>query len=193
MYEERPVVLLVMPPINNTTNVEAKDLLFTSILPPLAEAGYYVISPYLSMEIMKAESAYDAELFVDRPLDVFKRYFGCDAVVFSEINKWTKVGFGIEADIRYFIRSAQTGEIIFDRACDLYLDLSFNSNSNTALGALIDLTASAISTAATDHIVAARAANSYIFKDIPRGKYNADYDKDADFRADDQNITATIK
>jgi len=27
MYEEKPLVLLVMPPINNTTNVEAKDLL----------------------------------------------------------------------------------------------------------------------------------------------------------------------
>lgn len=193
MYEERPVVLLVMPPINNTTNVEAKDLLFTSILPPLAEAGYYVISPYLSMEIMKAESAYDAELFVDRPLDVFKKYFGCDAVVFSEINTWTKIGFGIEADIRYFIKSATTGDILFDRTCELYLDLSQNSHSNSGLVALIELAASAISTAATDHIVAARLANEYIFRDIPRGKYNPGYDKDADVQAEDENVRKTIK
>ena len=27
MYEERPVTLLVMPPINNPANVEAKELL----------------------------------------------------------------------------------------------------------------------------------------------------------------------
>ena len=53
MYEEKPVTLLVMPPINNSNNVEAKDLLYTSISQPLAEAGYYVISPHLAMEIFK--------------------------------------------------------------------------------------------------------------------------------------------
>ena len=39
MYDEKPVTLLVMPPINNTTKVEAKELLYTSISRPLAEAG----------------------------------------------------------------------------------------------------------------------------------------------------------
>ena len=34
MYEEKPISLLVMPPINNTANVEAKDLLYTSINKP---------------------------------------------------------------------------------------------------------------------------------------------------------------
>ena len=55
MYEEKPVTLLVMPPINNTNHVEAKDLLYTSIARPLAESGYYVISPFLSMEVLRAE------------------------------------------------------------------------------------------------------------------------------------------
>ena len=36
--EEKPITLLVMPPINNSTNVEAKDLLYTSISRPLVEA-----------------------------------------------------------------------------------------------------------------------------------------------------------
>ena len=96
MYEEKPVTLLIMPPINNTSNVEAKDYLYTSISKPLAEAGYYVISPLLAIDILKSESAYDSENFVDAPLTVFKNYFGCDAVVFSEINQWAKKGFGIQ-------------------------------------------------------------------------------------------------
>lgn len=90
MYGEKPVTLLIMPPINNSTNVEAKDLLYTSISRPLAEAGYYVISPLLAMDILKAESAYDSELFVNASLDIFLKYFGADAVVFSEINSWEK-------------------------------------------------------------------------------------------------------
>ena len=44
LYNEAPVTLLVMPPINNTSNVDAKELLYTSISYPLIEAGYYVIS-----------------------------------------------------------------------------------------------------------------------------------------------------
>ena len=44
MYEAQPVTLVVMPPINNTSNVDAKELLYTSISYPLIEAGYYVIS-----------------------------------------------------------------------------------------------------------------------------------------------------
>lgn len=193
MYEEKPVTLLVMPPINNTANVEAKELLYTSISRPLAEAGYYVVSPLLAMDILKAESAYDAEMFVESPLTMFKDYFGCDAVVFSEINAWAKVGFAIEANIRYFIRSAATGEIIFDRSCDLVLDLQVRTGGDSALSALIDLAASAINTAATDHIVAARKANYYIFNDIPRGKYSPDFGLDQNFAAEKKDISTVVQ
>ncbi len=193
LYDEQPVTMLVMPPINNTSYVDAKEYLYTSISRPLAEAGYYVISPLLAMDILKAESAYDAELFVDAPLTKFKDFFGADAVVFSEINDWTKKGFGIQTTIRYFIKSTKTGEILFDRSCQLYLDLSVDSGSNSALGALLDLAASAINTAATDHIVAARKANYYIFKDIPRGKYHPQFMLDKEVIAELKDIKKTVK
>ena len=193
MYEEKPVTLLVMPPINNSTNVEAKDLLYTSISRPLAEAGYYVISPLLAMDILKAESAYDSENFFDAPLTAFNNYFGADAVVFSIIDSWAKKGLGIQTKIRYVIKSAYTNEILFDRSCDLYLDLSIDSDSKSVLGALIDLAASAINTAATDHIIAARKANYYILRDIPRGKYSPDYMSDKDIIAEEKDIVTIVK
>lgn len=193
MYENMPVTILVMPPINNTSNVEAKDLLYTSISRPLAEAGYYVISPLLAMDVLKAESAYDAELFIDRPLTMFRDYFGADAVVFSEIDDWTKRGFGIDTKIRYIIKSATSGEVLFDRSCDLYLNLQQNSGGTSALSQLVDLAVSAIATALTDHIVAARKANYYIFRDIPRGKYSPDYLQDKDVIAEKKDITAIVK
>lgn len=193
MYEEKPITLLVMPPINNSTNVEAKDLLYTSISRPLAEAGYYVISPLLAMDILKAESAYDSENFFDAPLTAFNNYFGADAVVFSIIDSWAKKGLGIQTKIRYVIKSAYTNEILFDRSCDLYLDLSIDSGSGGALGALIDLAASAINTAATDHIKAARKANYFILRDIPRGKYSPDHMSDKDVIAEEKDIVTIVK
>lgn len=194
MYEEKPLTLLVMPPINNSSNAEAKDLLYPSINRPLVEAGYYVISPLLAMDILKAESAYDAENFFDAPLDIFRNFFGADAVVFSVIDKWTKKGMGIETKIRYVIKSAHTNEILFDRSCDLYLDLSVNSGGSYGLvGALVDLAASAIVTAATDHIVAARRANYYIMQDIPRGKYSPDHMIDKEYSADEKDIATVVR
>lgn len=193
MYEERPVTILVMPPINNTNHVEAKDLLYTSITRPVAEAGYYVISPFLSMEVLRAESAYDAELFIDGKMDQFRQFFGADAVIFSVIDKWEKRGFGIDTKIHYIIKSAKTNDIIFDRSCDLYLDLSVNSGSTGIIGALADLTASALNTALTEHIQAARKTNEYIFLDIPRGVYSPDYQKDNDVKADKKDIKRTVK
>ena len=193
MYEEKPVTLLVMPPINNSANVEAKELLYTSISRPLVEAGYYVISPLLAMDVLKAESAYDAEMFFDAPLTPFRNYFGADAVVFSVIDTWTKKGMGIETKIRYVIKSAHTHEILFDRSCDLYLDLSVNSESKSGLGALINLAASVINTAVTDHIIAARKANYFIFRDIPRGKYSPEHMLDKDEIAEEKDIVARVK
>lgn len=193
MYEEKPVTLLVMPPINNSANVEAKDLLYTSISRPLVEAGYYVISPLLAMDVLKAESAYDAEMFFDSSLSTFQNYFGVDAVVFSVIDTWTKKGLGIETKIRYVIKSAHTNETLFDRSCDLYLDLSVNSGSNGLLGALVDLAVSSINTAATDHIIAARKVNYYILRDIPRGKYSPEYMQDKEVIAEKKDIVARVK
>jgi len=193
MYENMPNTILVMPPINNTSNVEAKDLLYTSISRPLAEAGFYVISPMLAMDILRNESAYDSELFIDKPLARFGEYFGADAVVFSQIDDWTKRGFGIDTKIRYIIKSTATDEVLFDRTCDLYLDLSMNSNSGGLLGVLVDMAASAIVTALTDHIEAARMANYYIFKDIPRGKYSPLYLNDRSYVAEKKDITKTVK
>ena len=193
MYEEKPVTLLVMPPINNSANVEAKDLLYTSISRPLVEAGYYVISPLLAMDVLKAESAYDSERFFDASLSTFQNYFGAEAVVFSVIDSWTKRGLGIDTKIRYVIKSAYTNEILFDRSCDLYLDLAVRSGTGGILGALVDLAASAINTAVTDHIMAARKANYYILRDIPRGKYSPEYMQDKQVIAEEKDVFAIVK
>lgn len=193
MYEEKPLSILVMPPINNTTNVEAKDLLYTSINYPLIEAGYYVVSPHLSLEYMKSESAYDSELFIDGDMAVFARIFGADAVVFSVIDKWEKRGFGIDTKIQYIVKSTKTNDILFERSCDLYLDLQQNSGSGTLLGSIVDLATSALATALTDHIVAARKCNAYIFSDIPRGKYNPQHGLDMETAASEKDADVTVK
>ena len=193
LYDEKPVVLLIMPPINNTTNVEAKDLFFTSVSEPLAEAGYYVLPPLMAMDVLRNESAYDAELFIDAPLGQFKEYFGADAVVFSVIDSWKKVVTGINTKITYIVKSTSTNEVLFERTCNLTLDYTGNNTSGGLLGALIDVAVAAIETAATDHIKAARLANEFIFKDIPVGKYHPRYMQDMEDEAQPKVVSRTVK
>lgn len=193
MYEEKPLTLLVMPPINNSPYPEAKDLLYASITRPLVEAGYYVISPLVAEDVLKAENVYDSEKFFDAPLADFQNLFGADAVVFSVIDSWEKRGFGIATGIRYVIKSAHTNEVLFDRNCDLYLDLSVYSAIGGTLGSVVNLAATAINSATTEHIVAARQSNYFIFSDIPQGKYGPEYMQDQQKGAQEKDIFEIIK
>ena len=198
MYEENPVSILVMPPINNTNNVEAKDLLYTSISQHIAEAGYYVVSPVMAMDVFKNESAYDAEYFIHSSLRKFKEYFGADAVVFAVIDKWAKEGFQIHTVISYIVKSTTTNEILFERSCDMTLNLMKTSSYGNGLagalaGALADVIVSAIDVATTEHIEAARIANMNVFNDIPLGKYSPLYLQDKDLIARDKHVILMLR
>ena len=56
MYDQQPLTVLLMPPINRSTNVEAKEYFHSTLNVPIANAGYYVVPPFLSMEILKKEN-----------------------------------------------------------------------------------------------------------------------------------------
>ena len=55
------------------------------------------------------------------------------------------------------------------------------------------LTITAIKTATTDHIVAARKCNYYIFSDIPRGKYNPSHGLDMETTASKRDTKVKVQ
>ena len=88
--------------------------------------------------------------------------------------------------------------MLFDRTCDLYLDLSVDSRTDKSqnkslLGALLDVALGALNTALTDQIEAARKANYYIFRDLPVGKYDDLYLKDQEIEVDPKDVKKTVK
>ena len=188
MYEEKPVTILVMPPINNSTNADAKEFFYSSLAKPLSEKGYYVVSPFLTMDILKQESAYDSELFINGSLDTFRNFFDVDAVLFTTINRWEKKsGLSyILVDIDYKLKSAKTGEILFER--DGELRVNFSSGGGGLLSMALDM----ISTAVTDHIVAARRCNQFVLADLPEGKYGLNYLNDGNVAAGRKKLKDSV-
>jgi hypothetical protein len=195
IYSEKPLSILIMPPINRSTNVEAKEYFHSTLLVPLANSGYYVIPPFMSMEILKKESAYDAELFLERPLSKFGEIFGADMVLFTVINKWNKssIGAKVTVGVEYIIKSTRTNEILYQREGQIVYDASIRSNSGGMAALLVSMTASAIKTAATNYTKVARACNAYTLIDIPQGKYGPKNMVDSVEMAGKAKFNATVR
>ncbi len=195
VYEEKPIVVLIMPPVNKTVHVEAKEFFYTSLAQPLSEKGYYVISPFLAMDMLRSESAYDSEMFIEGNLSPFNNVFGADVAFFTTINRWEKsvIGNTITVEVEYMMKSTQSNEILFDRKGTLSIDTSLNSgNSLGVLGMLVDLAASAINTALTDKIVAARRCNNYVLRDLPEGYYSPMFNQDQNIEAGEVILSGVV-
>ncbi len=175
MYQQKPVTILVMPPINRSTNVDAKEFFYSTLSVPLDNAGYYVFPPFMTMEILKNESAYDAELFLDANLSKFNQLFGADAVLFTIIKSWNKsvvIGSNVTVEIEYIIKSATTNAVLYHRQGKVIVDTSVQTQAGGLAGLLADVALSALKTAITDYTQVSRAVNKTTLVDLPLGKYD---------------------
>ncbi len=182
MYDQKPLAILIMPPINKSNNVDAKEYFHSTLNVPLCNAGYYTVPPFISMEILKKESAYDAEMFINNPVNKFGEIFGADVALFTVIHKWDKSALAavVLIEIEYIFKSTSTGEILYQRKGSVTYDTSVQVNGGGLAGALIGMAASAINTAVTKYVEVARACNAYTLIDIPTGKYNPKFGLDGE-------------
>ena len=195
MYEEKPTSIVIMPPINQTNSVEAKEFFYTTMYMPLTEKGYYVFSPYLTMEMLQSESAYDSEMFLEGDLGSFKNVLGADAAIFTIIKSWDRnslLGY-LTVGVEYILRSTATGETLYHREGLIQVDTSVNGGGGGLVGSLVNMAATAINTAMTDKVVAGRRCTAFVLSDMPVGKYDADFGKDSEVLAGDKYIRATVK
>jgi len=192
MYSEKPVSILLMPPINNSTAVDAKEYFHSTLIVPLANAGFYVIPPFLSMEILKKESAYDSELFFKSSVSKFGEIFGADLVLFTIINKWDKTYGNVSVGVEYILKSTKTNEILYDRSGIINYNTSVSGGSGGLVGAFVSIAATAISTAATKYVDVARVSNSYTLKDLPLGKYAPVNPKESEEFAGQNNFNVNL-
>lgn len=149
----------------------------------------------MTMEMFQSESAYDAEQFLDADLSQFRNVLGADAAMFTIIKSWkrNKVGGKLTAGVEYILRSTKTGETLYKREGLIGVDTSVSSGGGGWLGALVDLAATAATTAATDKVVAGRRCTAFVLSDMPEGKYGTKYDQDQKLPAGKSYVKATVK
>ncbi len=194
MYDEKPRAIVVMPPINRTNHVEAKDYFYSAMYVPLCDKGYYVFPPMLTMEMFQTESAYDAEQFVDGSLDAFRNVLGADACMFTVIKDWKRLNAlgTITVNVEFILRSTKTGATLYQREGTVSVDQSVKTNTGGLLGALLDVAATAATTASTDKAVVGRKCAVYVLGNMPEGPYSPNYQKDQSVKAGKDNVSATF-
>jgi hypothetical protein len=183
MYEEKPLSILVLPPINRTTAADAKDYYATTIAGPLASAGFYVLPIEVTSEILKSQGIYDTETILNQPVAKFKEHFGADAVLYTEITKWSTsyavVAAHLTVAFHASLKSTLTERLLWEYSGTVIIDLTGRSNSGNPL---VDLVAGAIATsiaaAAADYVPYAAMANLQILRTIPVGKYRTEHMQD---------------
>ncbi len=190
MYEQAPRSILILPPMNESTDAEAKDYYMTTTEMPFALMGYYTFPTEMVSDIMKQEGVYDTEVLYNMPLDKYYEYFGADAVLFTRIKKWDVsymvLASSLTISIEAKIVSTKTSEELWTYTGTVVVDLS-GGNSGGGIGGLIaKAIVAAVNTATADYVQHARTANRKIIHTLPFGPYHELYMKDQGIQLVDQ-------
>ncbi len=98
LREARPASVLVLPPLNNTPDIEAPASVMAQSVVPLAEAGYYVLPIGLVNETLRAngvQTPQDAQQIAPPRL---REVFGADAALYLDVRAYGSVYRVISSD-----------------------------------------------------------------------------------------------
>jgi len=189
MYDDRkPLSVLVIPAINNSTAAEATDFFNVTITEPLSNVGYYTMPVEIVKDIFQKEGIVDSTMIKGLPTSIFKKNFGADAVLFVTINKWDKqyvvIAGNVSVSMDYVMLSTETSEVIWSYSATQ----TINTTAESSGFIMLDILSTAITTATTDYVPIAKQVNYQAFTALPHGGYSELHGLDQD-----QNISTTMK
>lgn len=88
-YRERlPKSVLILPPLNNSLEIEAPYVYLSTVTRPLAECGYYVFPVAIIDAFLKENGMPTPGEMHAIALDKIRKVTGADAVLYVTINEW---------------------------------------------------------------------------------------------------------
>ena len=88
LENSRPRSILVIPPVNNSVEVNAPYIFLATITRPLAEKGYYVFPVAVIDHFLKENGLPTPAEMNSIPLDKIAEHIGADAVLYVSIKEW---------------------------------------------------------------------------------------------------------
>lgn len=174
MYDsaKRPVSILVLPALNESTAADASDYYNVTIAEPLTRAGYYVYPLEVITELLRNEGIADTAMIRDLPAAAFKQGFGADAVLFVTITGWDKnyavIAASVSVGLEFLMKSTTTDEVLWSYSTVAVVDSSGGDTGNIFANMIV----TAITTAATKNVNVAKLANTQALAALPLGGYH---------------------
>jgi hypothetical protein len=180
-YAHQPRSILVVPVVNNTTEISASPVFVSTITKPLAERGYYVFPVYLSDLVLRDFGLAEAGHIHLLPTQRLYELFGADSALFITIKDWSSkyivLASTVTVEMDYELKDTRTGTVLWQSTQKV-----IRSSGGAAAGGLIGMAvAAAIHAMATDYQPLARQANTQAFiapKGLPAGPYHPEYGRD---------------
>ena len=121
--EHTPRSILVLPPLNESLEVEATDIYLSTVTEPLAERGYYVFPVAVVQMLMRENGLPTAGEMHQVSLTKLDEIFGADAVLYITIEDWGTSYHLIDSasvvHLRGKLVDVQTGLLIWEGRAEM--------------------------------------------------------------------------
>lgn len=172
--QSKPQSILVLPPLNESPEVNATSSVLAQATLPLAESGYYVL-PVTVVERTFRENGLSSpgDIHAVAPAKL-REIFGADAALYIDIKRYgttyaiVSSSTSVEAEARLI--DLRTGKLLWDGKAFASSDEGGNSNSGL-VGLLVQAVVNQIVASVTDqaHVVAGVASQRLLAAGRPNG------------------------
>jgi len=186
-FDHQPRSILVVPPANKTTAVDAPAVFLTTVSAAFAERGYYVFPVFLVQDILNDLGATDEGAIAAIPPEKFKEVFGTDSILYVTITDWSTSYIVIASNIivgaEYRLVDAGTGAVLWTGKQKVIHESGGGGGGGGLIGALVAAAVNAAITATTVQyrpiaIQANNLAASQSGYGLPAGTYHPEFKKD---------------
>jgi len=172
--QNRPVSMLVLPPLNETPEVVAPYGVLSQVTFPLAEAGYYVVPVSLMDETFRQNGLNNPAEIHDVSPQKLREIFGADAAVYIKITQYGTSYAIVASDTRVTVHARivdlRTGELLWNGSASAASSENRSSNQGGLIGLLVLAIVTQIVETATDtSIVYAGIASQRLLSPRPNG------------------------
>ena len=177
-----PVSVLVLPPLNETTEVLASDAFLSTVTSPLAESGYYVFPVAVVDRFLKDNGLPTPGEMHQVSLEKLGEVFGADSVLYVVIKDWQTEYMVVSArtvvTLEYHLVDVKTGTELWR-----FEHTVARGQGGASIEGMIRAAIYAVTSAATDEArKLAASANRMAFLNsrhgVLKGRYHPDYEED---------------
>ena len=185
--QNRPVSMLVLPPLNETPEVTATYGVLSQVTLPLAEAGYYVVPVSLMDETFRQNGLNNPAEIHDVSPRKLREIFGADAAVYIKVTQYGTGYRVIDSETRVTaearIVDLRTGELLWQGGASASSSENRSSNQGGLAGLLVSaVVTQIIETSSDTSFKYAGIASQRLFSrranGVPYGPRSPNYQKD---------------